>query len=326
MNKFKTYQEFSMLNETAGITGRLDIVNITKFLSNYARYIQVINKIKKNDNVFYDKNENKYDKLVTIGSISFPQKLNNSNTEKVYFVYDVEGILPFKTMLSGSWRNLIILSENWTTTPFLIQLESIAHELAHFVFPPQKNKFIRPEKYKKMTSDEYLNIYRRDDMRNYLYYASPDEKNAYPEGISYLISYLLKIHPEKKEEVKNCLRKGNVDFDDIFYEFDELYAYLKSHKKIFEISEIAKRKLIKNISTTIDDNSILIEPIMEIFVDMGFFKKEEEKFQMIKSTIKKMAIKNDLKQNQSRVNTFYPSTKNQTFSNIVRFNKIYERK
>lgn len=278
MGKFKTYDEFEM-NESAGITGYFDLEKMTKIIVSYKKYLEKTEEYEKNEKIplcFYELSQkNKIVEKQIIRIVYLKQKPKN---------VDATAGMDFRS-------GCMYLFEKFFKSNFLKQINIIAHEsthaflldYAHYLHLEQGDK-LRCEVRNKLNKISGIESPENDKKGfEYAYFRSGSEQAAYAEGFSYIILYLTKLFPNKKEEVKQYIRTKNINFNEIFPELDEFYKNDESEIKIIKFSEKTKTKFFKILGEFINSNENLMKPYFCIFFAKS--KNNDEKINSIKKYI-----------------------------------------
>lgn len=97
------------------------------------------------------------------------------------------------------------------------------------------------ENFASMINDEKAN---KSTVRK-AYISDETEREAYPDGIAYLVRGLISKNPGKKEALKDLIRMKDWHIEKVFPELDVLMPFLK---KLYDYSQYYRDKLIRRIS------------------------------------------------------------------------------
>jgi hypothetical protein len=156
------------------------------------------------------------------------------------------------------WINLPIEKSSYNK----IRLDyTFIHEFSHAIDPSSdvphyqyeletKNNNRRSDRIARKNGYENFASMKRDEKANQLtvgkaYISDETEREAYPDGIAYLVRGLLSKNPGKKEALKDLIRMKDWHIEKVFPELDVLMAELKN---LYDYSQYYRDKLIRRIS------------------------------------------------------------------------------
>jgi hypothetical protein len=156
------------------------------------------------------------------------------------------------------WINLPIEKSTYNK----ISLDYVfIHEFSHAIDPSQHiplyrynpeivGSHRRSDRIARKNGHENFASMKRDEKANELtvgkaYISDETEREAYPDGIAYLVRGLLSKNPGKKEALKDLIRMKDWHIEKVFPELDVLMASLKN---LYDYSQYYRDKLIRRIS------------------------------------------------------------------------------
>lgn len=164
----------------------------------------------------------------------------------------------------------------------------ISHEMIHALDPglhslDSKSPFKNLDRDKKEDLQELLYNLLKDGNRfeyDRAYMRKHTEVEAHIEMFVYILNFLLKKHPEKIENVKSLLRKGEWKLDSIFPELSEIIYHVKDRIDKFQK---VKAKMLRRLGTLVSELKLEgIKPKFEVIIphqgyhEMNKIKKDIE--------------------------------------------------